>query len=84
MYPNGKEPAPTGAATPTPVAGNPGGFWNLGTNQVITPKPFALKPASSKWEAPTVMDANQIAAKYASKPAIAMNNWLMQKPISNG
>jgi hypothetical protein len=42
------------------------------------------KPASLGWEAPTAQDANQIAAKYASSSSVAMNNWLMQKPDSNG
>lgn len=52
--------------------GGAAGFWGA-----------AFKPAKLS-EAPTVMDANRIAAKYAYPKAIAMNNWLMQKPLSNG
>lgn len=53
--------------------GGAAGFWGG----------VSSAPAAN-WQAPTALDANQIAAKYASKPAIAMNNWLMQKPLSNG
>lgn len=52
--------------------GGAAGFWGS-----------AFQPSKLS-EAPTVMDANRIAAKYASPKSIAMNNWLTQKPLSNG